>query len=80
MDGFTFLLYVTVSDMNTDDSSDNEPLIKIAKVSSKAAKKPFSVPPKRTVDTKKKGKIFFFSPWTCSNSRKLVFSVANTYS
>ncbi|XP_026206032.1 nucleolar protein dao-5-like isoform X2 [Anabas testudineus] len=37
------------ADLNTDESSDNEPLIKIAKVSSKAAKKPFSVPPKRSV-------------------------------
>ncbi|XP_045915686.1 nucleolar protein dao-5-like isoform X3 [Micropterus dolomieu] len=37
-----------------DDSSDNEPLINIAKVSSKAAKKHFSVPLKKSVDTKKK--------------------------
>lgn len=46
--------------MNTDESSDNEPLIKIAKVSSKAAKKLISVPPKKSVDKKKQGKIFFF--------------------
>ncbi|KAM6974441.1 uncharacterized protein LKV04_016083 [Tautogolabrus adspersus] len=38
------------ADLNTDDSSDNEPLIKITK----AAKKPISVPPKKTVRAKKK--------------------------
>ena len=37
--------------LNTDDDSDNEPVSKIAKVSSKAAK----TPPKRSVNTKKKG-------------------------
>lgn len=39
----------------TDKSSDNEPLIKIAKKASKDMKKPFSVPPTKPVDTKKKG-------------------------
>lgn len=77
MDGFKFLLYVTVSDLNTDESSDNEPLIKIASASSKAAKKPVS--PKKSVDTKKKGKILF-SPWTCIINKKLPFSAADTYS
>lgn len=67
MDAFIFC--VTVSDVNTDASSDNEPLIKIAKVSPKAAKKP-----KKSVDTKKKGEIIF-SPWTCSIYRKLLFSI-----
>lgn len=65
MDGFIFC--VTVSDVNTDDSSDNEPLIK--KVSSKAAKKP-----KKSVDTKKTGKIIF-SPWACSINRKVLFCI-----
>lgn len=37
--------------MNSDDSSDNEPLIKVP---SKAAKKPLSVSPKKSVDSKKK--------------------------
>ncbi|XP_076609815.1 uncharacterized protein LOC143334791 isoform X3 [Chaetodon auriga] len=41
-------------DVNTDESSDNEPLIKIAKVSSKAVNKPFSVPPKKSVDTQER--------------------------
>ncbi|XP_026206033.1 nucleolar protein dao-5-like isoform X3 [Anabas testudineus] len=40
------------ADLNTDESSDNEPLIKIAKVSSKAAEKPFSMP-KKSADKKK---------------------------
>ncbi|XP_073340458.1 uncharacterized protein [Pagrus major] len=38
------------ADLNTDESSDNEPLIKIAK----AAKKPSSLSPRKSVDTKKK--------------------------
>lgn len=46
----------------TTDSSDNEPLIKIGKVSSKAAKKPLSVPPKDCVDKQKEGKKLFSPP------------------
>ena len=54
-----FSLCVTIAYLNADDSSDSEPLIKIAKkVSSKAAKKPPSVPP-TSPDTKEKGKIMF---------------------
>lgn len=41
--------------MDTDESSDNEPLIKVAKMTAKAVKKPVSVPAKKSVDTKKKG-------------------------
>ncbi|XP_078124254.1 uncharacterized protein LOC144529159 [Sander vitreus] len=40
-------------DMNTDESSDNEPLKKIAKTIPKAAKKTFSVPPQKSVDSEK---------------------------
>lgn len=47
--------YMQLSGLNTDESSDNEPLVKFAKKASKAARKPFSVPPKKSVDTKKKG-------------------------
>lgn len=74
VDSFKLVLYVTVSDLKMDDSSDNEPLIKIAKVASKAEKKPFSVPPKKSVDTKKTGKIIFCG-CTWSINRKLLFSV-----
>ncbi|KAK2830701.1 hypothetical protein Q5P01_018632 [Channa striata] len=38
---------------NADESSDNEPLIKIAKVSSKAAKKSFSLPLKKPMEKNK---------------------------
>lgn len=41
--------------MNADESSDSEPLIEIVKKASKPVKKPSSVPPKKSVDTKKKG-------------------------
>lgn len=41
--------------LDTDESSDNEPLIKVAKMTAKAVKKPVSVPAKKSVDTKKKG-------------------------
>lgn len=41
--------------MNADESSDSEPLIEIVKKASKAVKKPSSVSPKKSVDTKKKG-------------------------
>ena len=51
------LIYLNVSDMNTDDDSDDEPLIRKAKMPSKAAKKHSSVSPKKSVDLKKKGNI-----------------------
>lgn len=41
--------------MDTDESSDNEPLNKVAKMTAKTVKKPVSVPVKKSVDTKKKG-------------------------
>lgn len=41
------------NDLSTDDNSNNEPLIKTAKVSLHALKKPFAVPPKKSVDIKK---------------------------
>ena len=70
VDSFKLVLYVTFSDLKTDDSSDNEPLMEIAK----AAKKSLSVPPKKSVDTKKKGKIVFCG-CTWSINRKLLLSV-----
>ena len=63
--------------MNTDESSDNEPLKKIAKTNSKAAKKTFSVPPQKSVDSEKEGKIIF-SLWIRSINIQLLFSVADT--
>lgn len=55
MSGFKMFLYVLFfSGVNTDDSSDNEPLIKIAKNASKGVKV-FSVSPKKPTDTKKEG-------------------------
>lgn len=48
-------LYVTVTDLSTDESSDNEPLVKIAR----AAKKPSSLSPRKSVDAKNKGKIIY---------------------
>lgn len=70
MDGSMFL-YVTVTDLSTDESSDNEPLIKFGK----AAKKPSSLSPRKSVDTKKKGKIILS---LCIN-RKMLSCVADTY-
>lgn len=70
MDGSMFL-YVTVTDLSTDESSDNEPLIKFGK----AAKKPSSLSPRKSVDTKKKGKMILS---LCIN-RKMLSCVADTY-
>ncbi|CAK6968870.1 nucleolar protein dao-5-like isoform X4 [Scomber scombrus] len=41
------------ADLKTDDNSDNEPLKKMVEVASKTAKKPSSVPLKKSVETKK---------------------------
>lgn len=49
-----FKMFCFLSGINTDDSSDNEPLIKIAKNASKGVKV-FSVSPKKPTDTKKEG-------------------------
>lgn len=68
LEWITYIFTFCSSDPNTDESSDSEPLIKMAKVSSKAAKKTFSRPPKKSVDKKKQGKIFFFLQWPAASS------------
>lgn len=60
--------------LNTDEDSDNEPLIKIAKISLKAVKKPPSVPTKKAAGRKKKGEMAF-SPVDWGIVRHLLYQI-----